>query len=356
MEKRRWRARVRVAIDCANMASGRGSRRTTETESVIACVQLDGLVILKIIKHCEEVGSELSQGVLLGLLIGNCLEITNCFPFPRNALDDPEFDEVQYQMEMMRHLRYVNIDHLHVGWYQSTFFGGFVSKALLDSQFQYQHSIEESVVLVYDPLRTTQGYLSLKAYRLTPQTMAIYETMDFSPENIKQTKMAFSTIFEEVPIFIKNSHLVNGLTLEVEDSSSEPTETYNFLDLATSSVLEKNLKLLMDTVDELCQDSNKFHNHFRQAMKQNQAKQQHVQKRHQENAIRTAKGEPPLPEEDINKLFKPLPAPHRLDSLLQSGQVKSYCDQINQFSCQGLGKMFLAEALQDSKKQSTGSI
>lgn len=50
-------------------------------------------VILKIIKHCEEVGSELSQGVLLGLLIGNSLEITNCFPFPRNALDDPEFDE-----------------------------------------------------------------------------------------------------------------------------------------------------------------------------------------------------------------------------------------------------------------------
>lgn len=56
---------------------------------------------------------------------------------------------VQYQMEMMRHLRRVNIDHLHVGWYQSTYFGGFINRALLDSQFNYQHSIEESVVLIY---------------------------------------------------------------------------------------------------------------------------------------------------------------------------------------------------------------
>lgn len=56
---------------------------------------------------------------------------------------------VQYQMEMMRSLRHVNIDHLHVGWYQSTYYGSFVSRALLDSQFSYQHAIEESVVLIY---------------------------------------------------------------------------------------------------------------------------------------------------------------------------------------------------------------
>ena len=56
---------------------------------------------------------------------------------------------VQYQMEMMRNLRKVNIDHLHVGWYQSTYFGGFINRALLDSQYNYQHAIEESVVLIY---------------------------------------------------------------------------------------------------------------------------------------------------------------------------------------------------------------
>ncbi|MEQ2249052.1 hypothetical protein ILYODFUR_025320 [Ilyodon furcidens] len=72
---------------------------------------------------------------------------------------------VQYQMEMMRSLRHVNIDHLHVGWYQSTYYGSFVSRALLDSQFSYQHAIEESVVLIYGSFScwdlNRHSYLSL---------------------------------------------------------------------------------------------------------------------------------------------------------------------------------------------------
>lgn len=67
--------------------------------------------------------------------------------FPLSVSVSPPL--VQYQMEMMRSLRHVNIDHLHVGWYQSTYYGSFVSRALLDSQFSYQHAIEESVVLIY---------------------------------------------------------------------------------------------------------------------------------------------------------------------------------------------------------------
>ena len=85
-------------------------------------------------------------------------------------------------MEMMRNLRNVNVDHLHVGWYQSSYHSNHLNKALLDSQFNYQHSIEESIVLVYDPLRTAKGQLSLKALRMTPKLMKMYEAQDFSPD------------------------------------------------------------------------------------------------------------------------------------------------------------------------------
>lgn len=47
------------------------------------------------IKHCQEEGAggaELVQGVLLGLVTENRLEVTNCFPFPRHAEDD-DFNE-----------------------------------------------------------------------------------------------------------------------------------------------------------------------------------------------------------------------------------------------------------------------
>lgn len=48
---------------------------------------------------------------------------------------------------------------------------------------------------------------------------------------------------------------------------------------------------------------------------------QYQQRRQQENIQRQSRGEPPLPEEDINKLFKPPQPPPRMESLLIAGNV-----------------------------------
>ncbi|GBL78437.1 Eukaryotic translation initiation factor 3 subunit H, partial [Araneus ventricosus] len=111
------------------------------------------------------------------------------------------------------------------------------------------------------------------------------------------------------------------------------------------SVLEKNLQAMMECVDTVTQETNKLTNHQRQVIKQQQAKNQYLQKRAAENNARIAKGEPPLPEDDINKLFKPILPPSRLDALLVSGQIDSYCKQVSQFSTQNLAKLFMTEAL-----------
>ncbi|KTG32567.1 hypothetical protein cypCar_00034461, partial [Cyprinus carpio] len=52
-------------------------------------------VVMKIIKHYQEEGqgSEVVQGVLLGLVVEDRLEITNCFPFPHHTEDDADFEE-----------------------------------------------------------------------------------------------------------------------------------------------------------------------------------------------------------------------------------------------------------------------
>ncbi|KAJ6663130.1 hypothetical protein lerEdw1_010723 [Lerista edwardsae] len=64
-------------------------------DSAVKQVQIDGLVVLKIIKHYQEEGqgNEVVQGVLLGLVVDDRLEITNCFPFPQHTEDDADFDE-----------------------------------------------------------------------------------------------------------------------------------------------------------------------------------------------------------------------------------------------------------------------
>jgi translation initiation factor 3 subunit H len=55
---------------------------TEEAPSPLRVVQMEGLAVLKIIKHCEEFAPALVTGQLLGLDVGSVLEVTNCFPFP----------------------------------------------------------------------------------------------------------------------------------------------------------------------------------------------------------------------------------------------------------------------------------
>lgn len=72
-----------------------------------------------------------------------------------------------------------------------------------------------------------------------------------------------------------------------------------------------------------------------------------------ENQQRIQRNEKPLPEEDINKLFKPLQPPPRLDSLLVTGQIDNYCSQMGDFISQSFGKLFMAESLQEKQSSST---
>ena len=57
----------------ASSASSDGPLRT---------VQIEGHVLLKILKHCAECSPALVTGQLLGLDVGTTLEVTEAFPFP----------------------------------------------------------------------------------------------------------------------------------------------------------------------------------------------------------------------------------------------------------------------------------
>jgi translation initiation factor 3 subunit H len=45
--------------------------------------------------------------------------------------------------------RHLNIDHLMVGWYQSSLFGSFVNKTFIEDHYMYQSEIDDSVVLIF---------------------------------------------------------------------------------------------------------------------------------------------------------------------------------------------------------------
>ena len=100
----------------------------------ISEVHVDGVALMRIIKHCNEEAPTLVAGVLLGLEVDGVLEVTNCFPAPQErgfaTGDDDEEDDgevgeqpmsaPEFSLEMMKKLRAVNVDNNTVGWYRST--------------------------------------------------------------------------------------------------------------------------------------------------------------------------------------------------------------------------------------------
>ncbi|XP_058451127.1 eukaryotic translation initiation factor 3 subunit H [Malaya genurostris] len=332
------------------MASRAQNRRPTqEVDNTISYVQCDGLAAMKMVKHCHEESSgnmEVAQGALLGLVVDDRLEITNCFPFPKSS--DETIDEEEYQLNMMRRLRLVNVDHFHVGWYQSADVGNFLSLPLLESQYHYQTSIEESVVVIYDTQKSKRGFLTLKAYRLTPQAIAMYKEGEFTPEALRNLKVGYENLFLEVPIVIKNSALCNIMMSELAEMVPEEEGTH-FLDLGTASVLENHLRCLMDRVDELNQEANKFNKYQQAVIRQEQDKHRMLAKHAQENAARIAKGEVAVSDDEINKMFRPLPVPPRLNPMIVSGQINTYAQHISQFCSQSLAKLYMTQALQGAK-------
>lgn len=146
-------------------------------------VQLEGVALLQILKHCHESSPAVVTGSLLGLESDEepTLEVTTSFPAPPRADKKRESDE--YQIEMLKSLREVGMDNNKVGWYQSVVMGTFCTAALVDAQFQYQQTLgPNAVCIVYDAAETAKGSLSIKALRLKKSFVDAYKAGVFTKE------------------------------------------------------------------------------------------------------------------------------------------------------------------------------
>ena len=88
-------------------------------------------------------------------------------------------------------------------------------------------------VILLDTNKTSRGFLTLKAYRLTPQAIKMFKESDFSPEALRSLKIGYETLLMEVPIVIKNSSLTNILLSDLKEYV-QPHEGSGFLDLGTA--------------------------------------------------------------------------------------------------------------------------
>jgi len=189
-------------------------KRLTELEQqteTIKLVQLEGLALLKIIRHCDQAVVDSVFGTLCGLARGSTLEITDSF---RVRDDLPDMDK--FQLEMISALGALGVDKYNVGWYRCAFYNDFFKKEIADIQFASQERIPFSVLLIYDPIATRHGRLAIRAFRLKDTMMKKFkQETTCGIESIAEARISTFDIFEEVPIVLHNHHLIHGFLFEL---------------------------------------------------------------------------------------------------------------------------------------------
>ncbi|KAF3766727.1 hypothetical protein M406DRAFT_345129 [Cryphonectria parasitica EP155] len=345
-------------------------------DEAIKSVQVEALVVMKITKHSSTSFPTTATGSLVGMDNNGLLEVTNTFPFPTidvASADSHQNDasslaaaaprakaNINYQNEMIRHLKEVNVDANNVGWYTSATMGNFINLGFIENQYHYQRENNNVVALVHDVSRSSQGSLSLRAFRLSSTFMAAYKEGKFTTDSLQKSKLTYRDILLELPVNIHNSHLLTSflhqlpvpptdpdvpLPSSLADIERAPVQippypSLDTLDLSIDPFLEKTCDLLLDSVESHYTDLNN-HQYYQRQLAREQTKITAWQtKRKAENASRAAAKQPLLPEDEWQRLFKLPPEPSRLEGMLNARQVEQYSRQLDGFTANISAKMF----------------
>ena len=240
----------------------------------ITTVQLDGLVLLKIINHAKESAPDVVSGQLLGLDNHATLEITASYPLPA-ALSSAAEDA--YQLDMMKMLRQVNVDNNTVGWYQSLGYNSPFDAQLVDAQYHYQRQVPNAVMLLYDPVQTARGRLTIHAYRLSDTFMSVYERGAMYQHIFNDNALKSTDIFQSLPIKIHNSHLVHGFLYELRESKRMLSDEILSVG-GTSAYLSTHVNACSSGMDEYLQEQSQFQFYQRSVSRQRQAQINYLNK------------------------------------------------------------------------------
>jgi translation initiation factor 3 subunit H len=324
----------------------------------IYSVQIDPVVALKI-SNCyndDRAHEEGRIGNLTGYIDQNhgVVEVTHSFETPEGDDDDDMEASTRNYRDYLKYIRDNGCDHLQVGWYTSSLHSEMFAKDFLSTLLNFQMNLAESIVLVYDPLKTAQGMLSFRAFRITQRYLDMVkydaesgELDEPTLEEIRRSKLMSKDIFEEIPVALKTSHLANMLIFDLEERNPiNPEKTV--LEPATSASLERHMKLLDKLVDEVANDSNRFNQYQKMLTKNSQQRQNWISKRKVENDGRRQNGQDELPLDEVEKLYKTPEAPNRVEPMLRTIQLQEYTEAVNDLATKSLGKLFITSAFQKS--------
>ncbi|KCV70734.1 hypothetical protein H696_03086 [Fonticula alba] len=312
-----------MSVAAAAAANASSAVPTIPNDAILGSVTIDALVLMRIIKHCNE--SPNATGHILGFqtpdptqantIVSN---LSHCYALPNlGAISNNNSwgfsispaqirdDKIAYSSSMLDALVDFNVEANVFGLYRAIQFGEVVSFEVIDDFLALEHPT--ATMITYDPIRSQHGAAALRAFRISKEFLSLSAAKDIRripSEDYAKAGLTFDNIFEEIPLTIRNSALVSAFLFDMPNKTN-----LSQLSLPDNVYFERVIDALADRIND--------QTHLTASMRQYGGRYLHNKKAVTEES--------------------------RLNALLQCTQIESYCKQVSQFAGQALPKLFLAK-------------
>ncbi|CDJ68346.1 eukaryotic translation initiation factor 3 subunit 3, putative [Eimeria necatrix] len=346
--------------------SSKQQQQQQQRSAALRVVDVDSLVLMKIIKHWRDFHPLPVNGQLLGTEVRDKLEVTNCFPLPQkkevlsvlqqekgaaSAADleervDEEFDRHQDRMAELMHD--VKVDCFTVGWYLTAGAAAALQREIVESLAAYQQQVDKAVLLAFDPAALRAAKNPLTAFRVNPKLL---HALDAEPQVV--AKIQNEPVLIQVPVSLRNAFLTDlflGSPLGPRGLRSSSC-CWGESAAAAAAEMEKSLWGVCCCLEGLGEEQERLQRYQRESLRQQQQQKQQQEKRRLENDQRRLRGEPLLPTDPEGLGFRVLEAPSLLPVLLLHEQTQQQTKDISAASADTLSSLFLLTAAAKQTKE-----
>lgn len=344
-------------------ASGRKVNPASSSNKV---VEVEALVLIKIMRHCREHFPTPVNGLLVGLDNEQKLEVTDCFglqnkrdlwnQLAKEKLDSKEVDEkvlledMRYQLKMLDQLILVNADCCNVGWYQSLQFDDLKDQSVVEGLCEHQELVRDAIVIGFDPQLAPLGLKAFRAFRVTNEVLkcrAEAERTDATAYNSLKGR----DVLVEAPLLVKNSLLVQAFLTDwlCADKQLQETGEWDALEEGNQALLmHKSLDFVSSCLDDLQMEQEKLMKFQRESVRQLQKQKEIAERRRLENEQRRLRNEELLPE--ILPTVKKGEAPSQLPTLILSNHVNRVAQKLSTAVGDNLARAVLLQRQLSTKR------
>lgn len=305
-------------------------------------VKINASVALKLASIGETASSNITTGPIYGFdgVESDIISVTHAIPFPTYNNADDFFNlkatNSRFQQDYLTKLKTANFTANLLGWFVCSTGGKFISQSIVEALHQLKENFRNnkseipSLLIVYDPSKSIDGYLSLKCFKLSDSFLKTIKSENkFIAKNLIENKLSYKNILDELTIIIKSNHLTNLKIQEfdLDDASNQ---------LDNLSITPSTYENIKQSTDQLNEAINHFNhnlgnlNYFQRNLSRDIAKINKWEAKIKQDNEEKLKNDPNAKIENANwrKEFKLLPPSSKYEYLIATSAVNNICNSL----------------------------